>query len=117
MTLEEYRGWAAGANPTTLSMDAPVRATSGEPLGTQLSDKKASDPFENALRGERRGLVARAMRRLPETHRRVLTKYYLEGNTLQSISVGMNVCAARVSQIRSEGVSRLRREIGQLKAS
>lgn len=111
-SLEEFQSLAADTNPILVSIDAPPRVDAGEALVGQLPNPASSDPFEATLLGERRAMVSRAMERLPRPHRTVLTKYYIEGNTLQSISTGMNVCAARVSQIRSEGVSRLQRELG-----
>jgi RNA polymerase sigma factor for flagellar operon FliA len=70
------------------------------------------DPDEGAVqrleRQELRQHLARAIDRLPERERQILSLYYEEELTLAEIGAVIGVCESRVSQLRSLAVSRLR---------
>jgi RNA polymerase sigma factor FliA len=59
-------------------------------------------------RRELRGLLANAIRRLPERERQVLAMYYDEEMTMAEIGAVLGVCESRVSQLRTLAISRLR---------
>jgi RNA polymerase sigma factor for flagellar operon FliA len=59
-------------------------------------------------RRELRGLLASAIRQLPERERQVLALYYEEEMTMAEIGEVLGVCESRVSQLRSLAISRLR---------
>ena len=94
-----------------VSMDAPT-AEAGGALN-EVSTSASTDSFDVALYSERRQLVQKAMENLPANCKNVVRKYYFEGKSLQDIGAGMNVCDARASQLRKEGVQRLQKELVQ----
>jgi RNA polymerase sigma factor for flagellar operon FliA len=114
-TVDDYRRVVSEAVPPLLSLDAPPGGE-GEPL-INLVDDGHTDPQEQTLEVERRRLLLDAVGRLPSTHRMVVQRYYFKGDTLVNIGDGLNVCAARVSQIRKEAVDRIRRDVAERLAS
>lgn len=104
---------------TVLSLD---EAFAGDPdgegahLGERLADPEAPDPQEEAERSERREILARAVASLPEKERLVVTLYYHEGLTAQEIARILSVTPARISQLHSKAILRLRGKLSRLKA-
>jgi RNA polymerase sigma factor for flagellar operon FliA len=115
ISTEDYRRRVSEAVPPPLSLDAPT-SWEGEPLINMVDDGQ-TDPQEQTLEVERRKLLIEAVGRLPSTHRMVVQRYYFKGDTLVNIGNGLNVCAARVSQIRKEAVDRIRRDVAERLAS
>lgn len=104
---------------TVLSLDErPPEDADGE--GTALLDRLADagvvDPAAKAQETERREVVARALEVLNEKERQVITLYYYEGLTLQEIARVLALTPARISQIHSKAILRLRGKLGRLKA-
>lgn len=62
-------------------------------------------------------LLAKAIDKLPENERLVLSLYYYDELTLREISIIMNLSEARISQLHTKGVFRLRSELEKIKAS
>jgi|EndMetStandDraft_4_1072995.scaffolds.fasta_scaffold16825_2 RNA polymerase sigma factor for flagellar operon FliA len=65
-------------------------------------------PDAQLHRTELRGLLADAIRELPEREREILALYYEEELTMAEIGKVIGVCESRVSQLRSLALSRLR---------
>lgn len=66
------------------------------------------DPLNSLLESERVGIIARALDRLPEKERLVITLYFYEELNLKEIGEIINVTESRASQIRSRALLRLR---------
>lgn len=66
------------------------------------------DPLSNLLEGERVEIIARALDRLPEKERLVITLYFYEELNLKEIGEIIGVTESRASQIRSRALLRLR---------
>ena len=56
--------------------------------------------------------LARAIERLPERERLVVTLYYYEEMTLKEISAVMNLTEARISQLHTKAIMRMRGYLG-----
>lgn len=69
---------------------------------------KTDDPLSNLLSGERVGLIARALDRLPEKERLVISLYFYEELNLKEIGEILGVTESRASQIRSRALIRLK---------
>ncbi len=69
---------------------------------------KTIDPSDAAATAELIEVVARRIRDLPESERRVITMYYREGLLLREIGVVLGVTESRVSQIHSRALRRLK---------
>ncbi len=66
------------------------------------------DPLNSLLEDERIEIVARALDRLPEKERLVITLYFYEELNLKEIGEIIGVTESRASQIRSRALLRLR---------
>lgn len=69
---------------------------------------KGQDPLGNLLGAEKIGLIARALDRLPEKERLVISLYFYEELNLKEIGEILNVTESRASQIRSRALIRLK---------
>lgn len=66
------------------------------------------DPLASLLEGEKVDMVARALDRLPEKERLVITLYFYEELNLKEIGEIIGVTESRASQIRSRALLRLK---------
>lgn len=85
------------------------------PLG-RLADDSAPDPLQEALWSERREILARAVECLSEKERLVVTLFYHEGLTNKEIAAVLGVTPARVSQIHSKAILRLRGRLARFRS-
>ena len=69
---------------------------------------KGQDPLGNLLGAEKISLIARALDRLPEKERLVISLYFYEELNLKEIGEILNVTESRASQIRSRALIRLK---------
>ena len=61
--------------------------------------------------------MASTIERLPEKERRVVELYYYEDLTLKEISILMSLSEARISQLHTKAVFRMRGYLARMKAS
>ncbi len=69
---------------------------------------KSPDPLGKLLGGEKLSLIARALDRLPEKERLVISLYFYEELNLKEIGEILGVTESRASQIRSRALIRLK---------
>lgn len=69
---------------------------------------RTQDPLNKLLTGEKVGLIARALDRLPEKERLVISLYFYEELNLKEIGEILGVTESRASQIRSRALIRLK---------
>jgi len=81
--------------------------TTGLSIGDFISDSSIS-PLDEAERNEFRTLLANAVDKLPEREHKVIALYYLEELTMKEIGEILGVTESRVSQLRTQAISRLR---------
>lgn len=74
----------------------------------ELIASKGQDPLHKLLSGEKVGLIARALDRLPEKERLVISLYFYEELNLKEIGEILGVTESRASQIRSRALIRLK---------
>ncbi|RIL06333.1 MAG: FliA/WhiG family RNA polymerase sigma factor [Proteobacteria bacterium] len=74
----------------------------------EMLASKASDPLHKLLSTEKVGLIARALDRLPEKERLVISLYFYEELNLKEIGEILGVTESRASQIRSRALIRLK---------
>lgn len=82
-------------------------------LGDGLADETAVDPEDSAEQAELRRALAQAIDQLPERERLVVALYYHEGLTLKEIGKVLEVTEARVSQIHTKAVLRLKGKLAR----
>ena len=66
-------------------------------------------------KSETKEVLAQSIDALPEKERLVMSLYYYEGLTLREISIIMNLSEARISQLHTKGIFRLRSSLSELK--
>lgn len=81
---------------------------SGEEELAYLPGRPEDDPLFRCLRGELQEKLAKAIERLPERERLVMTLYYYEESTMREIGMALGVVESRVSQIHASAVVHLR---------
>jgi RNA polymerase sigma factor for flagellar operon FliA len=69
------------------------------------------DPFDLCYRREQRELLNRALARLPERERLIMTLYYQHDLTMKEIAARLAVDESRVSQLHAEALERLKARV------
>ena len=105
---EEYRDWLAEAHSLSVGSLDIAWEEHGSEVVNHVSDNDQHWPSKLLEKAELHRLLVRAVDRLPNPERTVLSLYYLEELTLREISAVMEIHESRVSQLKSQGVSRLR---------
>jgi RNA polymerase sigma factor for flagellar operon FliA len=72
------------------------------------------DPFFLCLRSEMKGLLAQAIAELPQRERQLLALYYYEELTMKEAGAVLGIGEARVSQLHSAAIIRLRARMREL---
>lgn len=108
-SVSDYQEASAKHQLHMFSLNSPTN--DNDDSYPELPDNSRADAFEVTLTLERSNLVRRTIRRLPTSCQKVVRDYYYEGKSLAEIGAGLNVCDARASQLRREGVMRLRSEL------
>jgi len=75
---------------------------------TETLTGSSQDPLKSLLSGEKVELIARALDRLPEKERLVISLYFYEELNLKEIGEILGVTESRASQIRSRALIRLK---------
>ena len=84
---------------------------------TETSSSQIVSPSESIEEQEVKETLAKAIDRLPEKEKTVVSFYYYEGLTLKEISVVMKLSEARISQLHTKAVFRLRGALSRIKSS
>lgn len=82
-----------------------------------IKDTSSADPLATVEFQELKKVLGEAIDRLPERERLVIALYYYEGLTLKEIGKVLDVTEARVSQIHSKAILRLRARLSKWKQS
>lgn len=107
-TLDEIR------HPLLLSLD-DIIVQEGKELYIKdtLADETIEDPAVLIENQELLAMIAQFVSSLPKKEALVISLYYREGLTLKEIGEVMNLSSARISQLHSKAIYRLRGQIGQ----
>lgn len=73
-----------------------------------LPDPNAPDPVSHVTREELKAVLESAIARLPKKEKLVVALYYYDEMSIKEISEILEVTAARVSQLHTKAISRLR---------
>lgn len=109
LTIEEYREWLVDMRGINLgSLEHASADDDGRDLLRYIADDEEHWPERVVERTELERLLAEAIERMPYVERTVLSLYYHEELTLREISKVVRLHESRVSQLKSQGVLRLR---------
>jgi RNA polymerase sigma factor for flagellar operon FliA len=108
--LEEYHGWLLDVQSVTLEQfDAPRYGDEEETsMAHTLAGSGEEIPSRVFHRAEVHRLLSEAVKQLPEREQQVLTLYFLHEVTPGEIAQIMNLRLSRVSQLKAQGLLRLR---------
>jgi RNA polymerase sigma factor FliA len=116
---ELHKREAEVAAAVLVSLDEPASSGTDESEALTVSDKMmdptSPDPEMEALLTERRDILAESIERLPEKERLVVTLFYYEGLTAKEIAAVMRLSVARISQLHSKAILRLRGRLARAK--
>lgn len=88
-----------------------------EYLRGDAPEMQEAGPEQRAERKELQMTLAAAIDRLPEKERTVVALYYYEEMTLKEISLILHLSEARISQLHTKAVFRMRGYLARMKAS
>ena len=109
LSIPEYQEWLSDVRGLTLgSLETAGREEQGCDLLRYLSDAEEHWPSEILERSELEQLLAEAIERMPSLERTVLNLYYYEEMTLREIAKIVDLHESRISQLKSQGILRLR---------
>jgi RNA polymerase sigma factor for flagellar operon FliA len=109
-TISELQSLIAKLNVSTI---IPLE----EYAKTETSSERNFNLSQNIEEQELKDTLAKAIDRLPEKEKRVVTLYYYEGLTLKEISLILKLSEARISQLHTKAVFRLRGALSRIKSS
>jgi len=107
--LTDLRGLDLGSLQDEFSEDGHERETI-----SHLTNEAEPDPFQLCLQSEMKDFLAQAIGDLPPRERQVLALYYYEELTMKEVGAVLGVKEARVSQIHSASLVRLRARMREL---
>ncbi len=99
---------------TPLSLDEPCSDSDGEDRGRMIDavpDKKAPDPLARAILEIEVIMLVEALDILSEREQRVIDGCYYQDLTRKEVAESLHLSVARVSQIHTRAISRLRQHL------
>ena len=107
--------------PELQNLESQISVATVIPLDDYLrADIPAGADPDPSMKLEKRELqqtLAAAIERLPDKEKKVVALYYYEELTLKEISLIMNLSEARISQLHTKAVFRMRGYLARMKAS
>jgi len=108
------------AATTIISLDDFLPGENGDDkkkrIIDMLEDRNTIDALEFMELAEVKGLLAKAISRLPEKEKTVIYLYYYEGLTLKEIGAVLNLSESRISQLHTKSILRLRGSLSRKKS-
>lgn len=93
---------------TVCSIDDPIREEDSETRLSLLIDEKAKNPEFKVNEVYQKETLAKAIERLTEKERTVVSLFYYEELSLSEIAEVMNLSPSRISQLHSKAILRLK---------
>jgi RNA polymerase sigma factor FliA len=112
LTLDEYHTRLVEVQGLNLgSLDVTVGSSGNQTVLSLVPDSASDRPSGILERSELERLLAEAIAAMPERERTVLSLYYHEEMTLREIGLIMGLHTARVAEIKTHSVLRLRAQM------
>lgn len=100
---------------TICSIDDPIREEESETRLSLIVDEKAKDPESQVNEFYLKESLAKAIDRLTEKERTVVSLFYFEELSLSEIAEVMSLSPSRISQLHSKAILRLKGVLGRFK--
>ncbi|WP_188396758.1 FliA/WhiG family RNA polymerase sigma factor [Sporomusa sp. GT1] len=84
---------------------------------TETASHHTPNPSQHIEEQEVKEMLAKSIDKLPEKERLVVSLYYYEGLTLKEISLILKLSEARISQLHTKAIFRLRGALSRVKSS
>jgi RNA polymerase sigma factor for flagellar operon FliA len=97
------------------SLQAETDDLSERDVSEAIADTEEENPYDKALRAERKKLLERAIDELPPREREVLVLYDFQELTMKQVGEQMRIGESRVSQIHTSVLSRLRTRLAKMR--
>lgn len=111
MSLADYQQLLADVNNGLVLSYQEEGTPEAEPSRPAVSVETGTDPFAATFDDARREDLMVAIDKLPERERTLLGLYYQEDLNLKEIGAVLGVTESRVSQLHSQAVARLRKNL------
>jgi RNA polymerase sigma factor for flagellar operon FliA len=109
VSIDEYHEWLVDVRGINLgSLEIAGGDEDNRDLLRYISDDEESWPSHQLERAELERLLSEAISKMPHIESTVLSLYYREELTLREISKVVKLHESRVSQLKSQGILRLR---------
>ncbi|MDQ6759582.1 MAG: FliA/WhiG family RNA polymerase sigma factor [Acidobacteriota bacterium] len=109
LSLAQYHEWLVQIQGLNLgSLVCASTDEQGDDMLNYISDDEENWPSRLLEKSELQKLLAEAIAKMPESERTVITLYFHEELTLREIAKIVKLHESRVSQLKSQGVLRLR---------
>ncbi len=107
LSLTEYQQWMLELRGVSLGS---MQVVDGEEVDILqfISDDEDATPARLLERSELERVITDGMKKMPENERTVLSLYYKEELNLREIASIMDLHTTRISQLRAQGILRLR---------
>lgn len=100
---------------TICSIDDPIREEDSETRQSLLIDEKAKNPEYKVNEFFLKETLAKAIERLTEKEKTVISLFYFDDLSLSEIAEVMSLSPSRISQLHSKAILRLRGSLGRFK--
>ena len=108
-SVEEYHEWLVDSRGLSLgSLENASSDDEGHDVLKYVSDDEGSWPSHVLERSELQRLLVDAISKMPDIEKTVLSLYYHEELTLREISKIVRLHESRISQLKTQGILRLR---------
>lgn len=108
ISLAEYQQWMVELRAVSLGSLDVIEDGEEVSLLKFIGDDESESPAQIFERSELERLIATGINKMPENERLVLSLYYKEELNLREIASIMGLHVTRISQLRAQGILRLR---------
>ena len=115
INVEDLNNWKKDVNCINmLSLDKPIDDNNKQNLYDMIEVEEKANPDYKMEEEEMKKILLRAIKKLPEKTRLAITLYYYEKLTFKEIGKILNVSESRISQIHSETMIKLKKEMNKM---
>ena len=115
INIEDLYAWkSAMGSLNVLSLDRPIDETKNQNMYDVIESEEHSDPITQIESEEMKKVLLKAIKNLPEKTRLAITLYYYEKLTFKEIGEILEVSESRISQIHSETMIKLKKEMTKM---
>lgn len=116
MSVQEFQQLLQEVSVASIvSLEDPIREEEGETRMTLLVDERAKNPEDSVRDLFLKESLSKAIERLTEKERTVVSLFYYEELSLSEIAEVMSLSPSRISQLHSKAILRLRGHLGRAK--